>query len=162
RHVEQVHGAPPPSFYRRVGVVSGQPLPDNHQRGGAMDFQADVEVFHGPLDLLLYLVKRDELDLRDIPISRLTEQFIAYLDVLKEVDVEQAGDSLAMARRLREWKRKMLLPRADEMAEEEDAPRRELVKQLLEYKRFKEAATLLEGRAEQQASRLPRIVPPQP
>ncbi len=126
-----------------------------------MDFQADVEVFHGPLDLLLYLVKRDELDLRDIPIARLAEQFLAYLDVLTVIDVEQAGDFLVMAATLMELKSKMLLPRADETAEEED-PRRELVKQLLEYKRFKEAATLLEERAEQQASRLPRIVPPPP
>ena len=125
-----------------------------------MDFQADLPVFHGPLDLLLYLVKRDELDPRDIPIARVTEQFLAYLDVLKEIDVEKAGDFIVMAATLMELKSKMLLPHAEESTEEEEDPRQELVRQLLEYKRFKEAASLLEQQAEKQASRLPRIAPP--
>lgn len=127
-----------------------------------MDFQADLPVFHGPLDLLLYLVKRDELDLRDIPIARVAEQFLAYLDVLQVIDVEKAGEFLVMAATLMELKSKVLLPRAEETAEAEDDPRQELVRQLLEYKRFKEAASLLEQQAEKQASRLPRSAPPPP
>jgi segregation and condensation protein A len=127
-----------------------------------MDFQADLPVFHGPLDLLLYLVKRDELDLRDIPIARLAEQFSAYLDVMEVLDVEMAGEFLVMAATLMELKSKVLLPRPEETTETEEDPRQELVRQLLEYKRFKEAATLLEHQAEKQASRLPRIAPPPP
>lgn len=127
-----------------------------------MDFQADLPVFHGPLDLLLYLVKRDELDLLDIPIARVAEQFIAYFDSLQVIDVEKAGEFLVMAATLMELKSKLLLPHADEAAEEQDDPRQELVRQLLEYKRFKEAAALLEQQAEKQASRLPRSAPPPP
>jgi segregation and condensation protein A len=128
-----------------------------------MDYQVDLEVFHGPLDLLLYLVKREELDLLDIPIARVTEQYVAYLDVLKEIDVEKAGDFLVMAATLMELKSKLLLPRSeDESGEPQEDPRQELVRQLLEYKRFKEAASLLEQQAERQASRLPRVPPPVP
>ncbi len=127
-----------------------------------MDFQADLPVFHGPLDLLLYLVKRDEVDLRDIPIARVAEQFVAYLDVLQAIDVEKAGDFLVMAATLMELKSKLLLPHAEEAGESRDDPRQELVRQLLEYKRFKEAASLLEQQAEKQASRLPRSAPPPP
>lgn len=129
-----------------------------------MDYQVDLDVFHGPLDLLLYLVKRDELDLLDIPIARVAEQYVTYLDVLGHViDVEQAGDFLVLAATLMELKSRMLLPRAeDESGEPMEDPRQELVRQLLEYKRFKEAASLLEQQAERQASRLPRIPPPAP
>jgi segregation and condensation protein A len=111
---------------------------------------------------VLYLVKRDELDLRDIPISRVTEQFIAYLDVLQVIDVEQAGDFLVMSATLMELKSKALLPHAEEATEAEEDPRQELVRQLLEYKRIKEAAALLEQQAEKQATRLARSAPPPP
>jgi segregation and condensation protein A len=127
-----------------------------------MDFQTDLPVFHGPLDLLLYLVKRDELDLRDIPIARVAEQFMAYLDGLDLLDVEMAGEFLVMASTLMELKSKVLLPRAEEMGGAEEDPRQELVRQLLEYKRFKEAAALLDQQAEKQASRLSRTPPPPP
>src|SRR5688572_12282815 len=117
------------------------------------DFQADLPIFHGPLDLLLYLVKRDELDLLDIPIARVAEQFLQYLDVLQVIDVEQAGEFLVMAATLMELKSKVLLPRTEEADQPQEDPRQELVRQLLEYKRFKEAAALLEQQAERQASR---------
>lgn len=122
-----------------------------------MDYQVDLDTFRGPLDLLLYLVKRHEVDICDIPIARLAEQFIEYLRVIEIVDVERAGDFLVMAATLMEIKSKMLLPRSDEEGEEEADPRLELVKQLLEYKKFKDAAALLEERAEKQLSRLSRF-----
>jgi segregation and condensation protein A len=127
-----------------------------------MDYQVDLDIFRGPLDLLLYLVRRDEVDIRDIPIARVAEQFQEYLDVLALIDVELAGDFLVMASTLMEIKSKMLLPRTEEAAAPEDDPRLELVKQLLQYKRFKEATALLDARAEQQAQRLQRLTPAAP
>jgi segregation and condensation protein A len=121
-----------------------------------MDYQVDLDSFRGPLDLLLYLVKRNEVDICDIPIARLAEQFLEYLSVLEWVDVERAGDFLVMAATLMEIKSKMLLPAGTEPAEEEADPRRQLVQQLLEYKQFKDAAALLEARAEHQLSRVAR------
>src|SRR5260370_1332533 len=123
--------------------------------GGDANYLVDLDVFRGPLDLLLYLVKRDEIDVRDIPIARVAEQFKAYLDVLTLIDVEGAGDFLVMAATLMEIKSKMLLPRQEgEEAEEED-PRMGLVRQLLQYKQFKDVSVQLEELAEQQAARLP-------
>jgi segregation and condensation protein A len=121
-----------------------------------MDYQVDLDTFRGPLDLLLYLVKRNEVDIADIPIARITEQFLEYLRVLEMIDVERAGDFLVMAATLMEIKSRMLLPRADEGEAEEADPRLELVKQLIEYKKFKDAALLLEALAERQLMRLPR------
>jgi segregation and condensation protein A len=122
-----------------------------------MDYQVDLDTFRGPLDLLLYLVKRNEVDIIDIPIAKITEQFLDYLRVLELIDVERAGDFLVTAATLMEIKSKMLLPRSEETGEGEDDPRQELVKQLLEYKKFKEAASLLEAQAEQQSYRLSRL-----
>jgi segregation and condensation protein A len=121
-----------------------------------MEYQVDLDVFHGPLDLLLYLVKRDEIDLRDIPIARVAEQFVEFLGVLPVIDVERAGEFLVMAATLMELKSKLLLPRTEEQSAQEEDPRQELVRQLLEYKRFKDAAALLEQQAERQGCRLPR------
>src|SRR5204863_9546740 len=85
-----------------------------NRRVQRMEYQVDLDVFHGPLDLLLYLVKRDEIDLRDIPIARVTEQYVAHLDGLTVLDVEKAGEFLVMAATLMELKSKMLLPRPEE------------------------------------------------
>jgi segregation and condensation protein A len=120
------------------------------------DYQVDLDVFRGPLDLLLYLVKREEIDIRDIPIARVAEQFKAYLDVLRLIDVERVGDFLVMAATLLEIKSKLLLPRPEESGEELADPRLELVQQLLEYKKFKDATGLLEAQAEQAGRRQPR------
>src|SRR5690606_18422331 len=92
----------------------------------------------------------------DIPIARIAEQFLEYLNLLQLVDMEWAGDFLVMAATLMEIKSRMLLPRPEELGEEEDDPRQELVKQLLEYKKFKEAAVELEAHAEKQLTRLSR------
>lgn len=121
-----------------------------------VDYRIQLESFHGPLDLLLYLVKHEEIDILDIPIARVTDQFLEYLNVLELVDVEAAGDFLVMAATLMEIKSKMLLPREDSGLDEEDDPRLELVKQLIEYKKYKEAASLLDAQAQKHLLRMPR------
>ena len=101
-------------------------------------YKIKLNVFEGPLDLLLFFIRRDEIDIYDIPISKITKEFIQYLDFLKELDLETAGDFILMASTLMQIKVKMLLPKEiDEKGEEID-PRADLVKALLEYKRFKE------------------------
>src|ERR1700749_1248026 len=102
-----------------------------------MEYKVDLPLFRGPLDLLLFLVKQHEVDLYDIPIATITEQFLAYLNILQVIDVEAAGDFLVMAPALMEIKSKMLLPRTETEAAEQEDPRLELVKQLLEYKKYK-------------------------
>ncbi len=124
------------------------------------DYLVNLDVFRGPLDLLLYLVKREEVDIRDIPIARVAEQFKHYLDVVQLIDVERAGDFLVMAATLMEIKARLLLPRPADAVEEEEDPRLELVRQLVQYKKFKDAAALLEERATLQSQRLPRTAPP--
>ncbi|AQT68981.1 Segregation and condensation protein A [Anaerohalosphaera lusitana] len=119
-------------------------------------YRVDLDVFSGPLDLLLYLVRKDEVDIYDIPISHITEQYIHYIEMLKLLDIEVAGDFLIMAATLMEIKSAMLLPKAsvEDGEEEEDSdPRAELVRQLLEYKKFKDAANLLESSAEDRSER---------
>jgi segregation and condensation protein A len=101
-------------------------------------YKIKLQVFEGPLDLLLFFIKRDEIDIYDIPISKITKEFIEYLEFLKELDLESAGDFILMASTLMQIKVKMLLPKEiDEKGEEID-PRADLVKALVEYKRFKE------------------------
>ena len=118
-----------------------------------MDYKIELDTFRGPLDLLLFLVKRNEVDIADIPIAKIAEQFLAYLNVLELVDVEWAGEFLVMAATLMEIKSRLLLPRAEEGAAADEDPRLELVKQLIEYKKYKEAAALLEEQAERQMTR---------
>jgi segregation and condensation protein A len=123
-------------------------------------YQVALDAFHGPLDLLLYLVKRNEVDILDIPIAPIAGQFLEYLQLIQSLDVEVAGDFLVMAATLMEIKSKLLLPHAEEApAADEPDPRRELVKQLMEYRKFKDAAAALENRAEDQQSRMPRELP---
>ncbi|HUR54481.1 MAG TPA: segregation/condensation protein A [Gemmataceae bacterium] len=128
-----------------------------------MPYTVALDAFHGPLDLLLFLVKRNEVDVLDIPIAKVADQFRDYLLVMQNLDVELAGDFVVMAATLMEIKSRMLLPAGAEAPEEEhDDPRRELVKQLLEYRKFKDAAAALEERAEKQGTRLPRHELPEP
>jgi segregation and condensation protein A len=128
-----------------------------------MDYRVELDAFHGPLDLLLYLVKKNEVDIFDIPIAKIAEQFQEYLRILHVADVERAGDFLVMAATLMEIKSKLLLPQAPASVESPEAdPRRELVKQLVEYKKFKEAAALLEARAAESQQRWPRRAIPEP
>jgi segregation and condensation protein A len=107
-----------------------------------MSYRVKLQEFEGPLDLLLFFIKRDELDIYDIPISRITKEFLEYLHYMQELDLEVAGDFIVMAAELMQIKVKMLLPKAPGEDEEED-PRAELVRRLLEYKRYKEASAVL-------------------
>lgn len=122
-----------------------------------MPFRVDLEVFRGPLDLLLYLVRKHEIEITDIPISLVTEQYLAHLDVLQMLDVNAVGDFLEMASTLMEIKSRMILPNAEEEGEQPlEDPRQELVRQLLEYKKFKDAASLLDERNREWQERYPR------
>jgi len=112
-----------------------------------MSYRVKLDVFEGPLDLLLHLVKKNEVEISDIPVALVTDQYLAYLDLLQQLDLDVAGEYLVMAATLLHLKSRMLLP-GDEAADEEEGedPRAELARQLLEYQRFKEAADLLNRR----------------
>lgn len=111
------------------------------------EYKIRLDVFEGPLDLLLYLIKKEELDIYDIPIERVTAQYIQYLDLMKMLDLNIAGEFLVMAATLMMIKSRMLLPVEDrpEIEDEEEDPRWDLVRQLVEYKKFKDAALHLEA-----------------
>jgi segregation and condensation protein A len=119
------------------------------------NYRVKLEVFEGPLDLLLYLIKKDEIDVYDIPIARITEQYLAYLQLMEQLDIAVAGDFLVMASTLIYIKSKMLLPPDPSLAGQEDLnedPRLELVDQLLEYQKYKAAANMLHARGEIEAA----------
>jgi segregation and condensation protein A len=99
-----------------------------------------LEAFEGPLDLLLYLIRRQNLDIIDIPINEITRQYVEYIDLMDELQLDLVGEYLLMAAMLAEIKSRMLLPRAEADEEDEDDPRAELVRRLLEYERYKKAA----------------------
>lgn len=117
------------------------------------DYKVKLEIFEGPLDLLLYLIKRDEIDIYDISIERITRQYLEYLQAFKELNIDVAGEFVVMAANLIYLKSRSLLPvdqqPPDEEAEEDD-PRWDLIRQLIEYKKFKEAAAQLHVRALEQ------------
>ncbi len=135
-----------------------------------MDYRVELDVYNGPMDLLLYLIKRDELDIYDIPIATITDTYMGYVRMLRQMtqedglDINIAGDFLVLAATLMEIKSATLLPRvekatrdgspsaADELAD----PRYELIQKLLEYKKFKDAASVLDHRQVEFASRFPR------
>lgn len=102
--------------------------------------QVFLEAFEGPLDLLLYLIRRQNIDILDIPIAEITKQYVQYIELMKELQLELAGEYLLMAAMLAEIKSRMLLPRPQTEDEEEEDPRAELVRRLQEYERFKKAA----------------------
>ncbi|HEY3057278.1 MAG TPA: segregation/condensation protein A [Thermoanaerobaculia bacterium] len=112
---------------------------EEKELGGESSYNVTVPTFHGPLDLLLHLIKKNEVDVYDIPIALITDQFNEYLDAMEELDLEIAADYIYMAALLIHIKSKMLLPRDETMEEVED-PRQELVDRLLEYQRFKSVA----------------------
>lgn len=112
-----------------------------------MSYKIKLEIFEGPLDLLLYLVKKDHLNIYDIPIAKVTEQYLQYIDLMKLLDLNIAGEFLVMAATLMQIKSKMLLPAQEaEGAQEQEDPRTELIKRLLEYEKFKEIAENLRQR----------------
>jgi len=112
-------------------------------------YRVKLTEFEGPLDLLLFFIKRDELDIYDIPISRITQEFLEYLHLMTQLDLDVAGDFIVMAATLMQIKVKMLLPQI-ENAEEEEDPRAELVRRLIEYKRFKEMSHQMASMEEEQ------------
>jgi len=123
------------------------------------DYRVNLEIFAGPLDLLLYLVRKEEVDIYDISISKITDQYIRYIELLKSLDIDLAGDFLVMAATLMQIKSAMLLPKAEpDQLQDDDLsdPRTELIRQLLEYKKFKDAANLLNAAADEQKERFPR------
>ncbi len=127
-----------------------------------MNFPVELDVFRGPLDLLLYLVRKHEVDITEIPIAQIAEQFIEHLDVLEAINIDAVGEFLDMASLLLETKSRLVLPRVEEEAEQWTDPREGLVEQLLSYKRYKDAAGLLEARSlewQQQRSRLANDLP---
>jgi segregation and condensation protein A len=125
------------------------------------DYRVNLDIFAGPLDLLLYLVRKEEVDIYDIPIAKITDQYIRYIEMLKSLDIDLAGSFLVMAATLMQIKSAMLLPRAEPestLGPDDDLadPRAELIRQLLEYKKFKDAANLLDAAADEQKERFPR------
>ncbi|MDB2544546.1 segregation/condensation protein A [Woeseiaceae bacterium] len=127
-------------------VVEGEPVTELPQDLYIPPFALKVflEAFEGPLDLLLYLIKRQNLNILDIPVTEITQQYIDYINLMEEIKLELAGEYLLMAAMLAEIKSRMLLPRPETLNEEED-PRAELVRRLQEYERFKIAAEELDA-----------------
>ncbi len=119
-----------------------------------------LDRFEGPLDLLLHLIKRDEVDIYDIPIARITEQYLAYLNIMQDLDLEIAGEYLVMASTLVRIKARLLLPSQQE--EEEEDPRDQLVQRLLEYRQFKDAAAELRDREGRRRALVARGLLPTP
>jgi segregation and condensation protein A len=122
-----------------------------------MDFRVDLNVFRGPLDLLLYLVRKHEVEIVDIPIAPITDQYLEYLAVLEQLDVGAVGDFLEVASTLIEIKSQQVLPRGDEVEDELGDPRQELVRRLLEYKKYRDAASVLEQRSRDWQQHYPRF-----
>ncbi len=118
-------------------------------------YRVRLEMFEGPMDLLLYLIKKDEIEIQDIPIAHITNQYLEYMTLMQELDIAVAGDFLVMASTLIYIKTKMLLPPSPKIEGEEDLnedPRAELMERLLEYQKFKEAAQMLHSRGEIEAA----------
>jgi segregation and condensation protein A len=109
-----------------------------------MDYEIKLDIFQGPLDLLLYLIRKNEIDIYNIPIAIITEQYLEYINVMKTLNLDVAGEYLVMASTLLHIKSKMLLPVHEDEEDEED-PRQELARQLIEYQAFKNAALNLES-----------------
>jgi segregation and condensation protein A len=113
------------------------------------DYKVKLEIFEGPLDLLLFLIRRDEIDIYDISIERITHQYLEYLQAFKELNIDVAGEFIVMAANLIYLKSRSLLPADQQPPDEdvdEDDPRWDLIRQLIEYKKFKEAAAQLQER----------------
>lgn len=109
-----------------------------------MRYRIKLDIFEGPFDLLLFLIRKNEVDIFNIPIAKITEQFITYIEVMKILDLDVAGDFIEMAAILMHIKSRMLLPRPESTEDDYEDPRSELVSRLLEYKRFKEVSRELD------------------
>jgi segregation and condensation protein A len=122
-----------------------------------MNFRVDLDVFRGPLDLLIYLVRKHELDVIDVRIATVTEQFLEHLAILAHIDIDRVGDFLDAASLLIELKSRASLPGEEEVGGEVEDPREELVRRLLEYKQYRDAASMLEERSREWCDRFPRL-----
>jgi segregation and condensation protein A len=122
-----------------------------------MDFRVQLDDFRGPVDLLLFLVRKHELDVRDLPIAIITEQYLSYLEVLQQLDINDVGDFLELASTLIEIKSQLVLPQGGEETEAWDDPREGLVERLLEYKKYKDAASVLDEQSRDWQQRYPRL-----
>jgi segregation and condensation protein A len=120
-------------------------------------FRIDLEMFCGPVDLLLYLVRKHELDIVDIPVAAIIDQFLETIVVLEQIDVNAVGDFLDMASALVEIKSHEVLPGEEQIEEELTDPRQELVRHLLAYKQYRDAASMLEERSREWRERYPRL-----
>ncbi|MBU8788747.1 MULTISPECIES: segregation/condensation protein A [Bacillus] len=121
-----------------------------------MEYQVKIEAFEGPLDLLLHLINRLEIDIYDIPVAKITEQYLLYVHTMRELELDVASEYLVMAATLLSIKSRMLLPKQEEelfdeemMLEEEEDPRDELIEKLIEYRKYKSAAQTLKEREEE-------------
>ncbi|GGI93146.1 segregation and condensation protein A [Halopseudomonas pertucinogena] len=125
-----------------LAVVNGQPLTELPQDLyiPPQALEVFLDAFEGPLDLLLYLIRRQNLDILDIPVAEITRQYMGYVELMKAVRLELAAEYLVMAAMLAEIKSRMLLPRQEQQGEEEEDPRAELIRRLQEYERFRQAA----------------------
>ena len=131
------------------------------------DYRVELDVYNGPLELLLYLIRKEEVDIHDIPIARITTQYLAHIELIRHVDISLAGDFLVMAATLMEIKSRMLNPRPEADPVNPDAgtvadvtdPRQQLVEQLLQYKHFKDAANALQRSNATEQLRFPRGTP---
>jgi segregation and condensation protein A len=121
-----------------------------------MTYQVRLVQFEGPLDLLLHLIRRDKINIYDIPISHITREYLAYIEIMQELELEVAGEFFVMAATLMRIKSQMLLPRHEGFEEDEADPREELVRNLLEYRKFKEAAHHLASKEEDRRKVFPR------
>ena len=123
-----------------------------------MSYKLKLEIFEGPLDLLLYLIKKNDIDICDIPIAEVTEQYMQYIEMMKMLNLEVVGDFLVMAATLMHIKSKMLLPPEPSEDEEEEDPRDDLVRRLQEYRVFKEIAEQLKGKEFERKKLFPRQI----
>lgn len=135
---------------------------NDSQPGGRLDYTFRLEGFEGPLDLLLHLIQKNELDILNIPIALITEQYLEYLQLMKVLNLDVAGEYLLMASTLLHIKSKMLLPKSSEREEEEEDPREELIRRLLEYQKYKQAGGELEKRPMLDRDVFIRLMPAEP
>ena len=142
---------------RRDGTGNPGPLELSPENQCPMNFKVSLDVFSGPLDLLLYLVKKHEVDVTEVPIAVIAREFCDHLAVLEELSIEQVGEFVELASVLLEIKARALVPRPEEQEVEVEPIREDLVQRLLEYKQYRDAAALLEDRARQWELRFPRI-----
>jgi len=142
---------PPQQAEMPFAIVDGEPVTEMPRDLyiPPQALEVFLEAFEGPLDLLLYMIRRQNLDILDIPIADITRQYMEYIQLMQELDLELVGEYLLMAAMLAEIKSRMLLPRLSEGGEEEEDPRAELVRRLQEYERYKQAA--------EDIDRLPRL-----